>query len=79
MVKIRGSYEELSCPFCDKGRIQDWYIPGAWNIKRVSTGSLPGKKDISKSSDVWLIQSGCNICGKSSEEVEKELRKKNII
>ncbi|MEM5868912.1 MAG: hypothetical protein QXL09_03105 [Candidatus Aenigmatarchaeota archaeon] len=76
---MRGRYEELSCPFCDKGKIQAWYIPGAWSIKRKSTKTLPGHGTIYKSSDIWIIKSGCNVCGKSQEEVEKELKKKRII
>jgi hypothetical protein len=27
---MRGEPVELNCPFCDKGKIQCWYIPGAW-------------------------------------------------
>jgi len=76
---MRGRYEELSCPFCDKGKIQAWYIPGAWTIKRRKTASLPGTKAVKKSADVWIIKSGCSICGKSQEEVEKKLREDGII
>ncbi|MCM8803502.1 MAG: hypothetical protein NC827_09420 [Candidatus Omnitrophica bacterium] len=76
---MRGQYEELSCPFCDKGIIQCWYIPGAISVKRSGARSLPGKKVIEKSSDIWLIKSGCSVCGKSQEEIEKELKKKGII
>lgn len=75
---MRGQYEELSCPFCDKGKIQCWYIPESYKVRHVRSGK--GKSNIpQKSSEVWLIQSGCNICGKSSEEVKKELRKKEMI
>lgn len=76
---MRGQYEELSCPFCDKGRIQAWYIPGAWSHKMKRTKTLPGSGSVSKSADVWLIKSGCSVCGKSAEEVEKELKRKNLI
>lgn len=76
---MRGEPVELACPFCDKGKIQCWFIPGAWSVKRKSTKTLPGRGTITRSSDVWLIQSGCSVCGKSEEEVEKELRKKGII
>ncbi len=74
-----GQYEELSCPFCDKGRIACLYFPSALSIKRSGARSLPGKTSFHKSSDEWIIQSGCKVCGKSQEEVERELRKKNII
>jgi len=76
---MRGQYEELNCPFCDKGKIQAWYIPATWSFKRKSTKTLPGPGTPTKSPDIWLIKSGCNICGKSQEEVEKELRRQGII
>jgi len=76
---MRGEPVELACPFCDKGKIQCWYIAGAISVKRSGARSLPGKTSKHKSSDVWMIQSGCNICGKSQEEVEKGLKKKGII
>ena len=75
----RIKYEELSCPFCDKGRIQVGYVAGAWSVRQRKTASLPGTQAAKKSSDVWLIQSGCPNCGKPQEEVEKELKRKNII
>jgi len=76
---MRGQYEELACPFCDKGKIPCWYIPGAWSHKMKRTKTLPGSGSVSKSADVWLIKSGCSVCGKSQEEVERELRKKGVI
>lgn len=75
----RIQYEELSCPFCDKGKIQAGHIHGAWTERRTGRSSLGKGKAVEKSSDVWLIRSGCNICNKSSEEVEKELKKRGII
>ncbi len=76
---MRGEYTELSCPFCDKGGIQAWYIPSAWTEKRTGRSSLGRGKSVKKSSDIWLIRSGCSICGKSQGEVEKELKRKQII
>ncbi|MBU5537608.1 MAG: hypothetical protein KQA38_03550 [Candidatus Aenigmarchaeota archaeon] len=76
---MRGQYEELSCPFCDKGKIQCWYIPGAISIKRSGARSLPGKFSKTKSSDVWIVKSGCNVCGKSLEEIEQKLKEEGII
>lgn len=76
---MRGQYEELSCPFCDKGKIQAWYIPGAWSVKSTGRTSLPGTRTKHKSSEIWLIKSSCNICGKSQKEVEKKLKELNII
>lgn len=75
----RIQYEELSCPFCDKGRIACRYIPSTWSVKVKRTKTLAGGNSASKSKEVWLIQSGCSVCGKSSVEVEAELRRKNII
>ncbi len=74
-----GQYEELSCPFCDKGRISTLYIAGAWSVKRSGARSLPGKTIKQKSSDQWLIQSGCSVCGKNLEEVEKKLKNDGIV
>ncbi len=74
-----GQYEELSCPFCDKGVIQAIYIAGAWSVKSSGKNSLGSGKSARRSSDVWLIKNGCGICGKSAGEVEKELRRKSLI
>jgi len=76
---MRGQPEELSCPFCNKGKIACIYFPGAWSVKRSVTATFGGKNRKIKSSDIWLIKSGCNSCGKSQEEVEKELKAKNLI
>lgn len=75
----RIQYEELPCPFCDKGRIACGYIPPVWTERRTGKSSLGKGKAVEKSSDIWLIQSGCSVCGKPSEEVEKELKRRNII
>lgn len=76
---MRGQYEELSCPFCDKGIISCLYFPSVASEKRSGRSSLGSGRSVKKSSDLWLVQSGCNVCGKSKEEVENELRKKDII
>lgn len=73
---MSGQYEELSCPFCDKGRISCLYFPSS--IRETRTGGR-GIKSIRKSSDTWVIQSSCSVCGKSVAEVEKELRRKEFI
>jgi len=74
-----GQYEELSCPFCDKGRIQALYIPGAISVRRSGTRSSPGKQSIHKSRDVWLIKSGCGVCGKTAKELERKLKESGMI
>lgn len=76
---MRGEYTELPCPFCDKGRIHAWYIPGAISVKRSGARSLPSKFSKSKSSDIWILKSGCNVCNKSLEDVEKKLKEDGII
>lgn len=76
---MTGQYEVLSCPFCEKGQISCLYFRGAWSHKMKRTKTLPGGGSASRSKDEWLVRSGCNICGKTQEEIEKELKRKNII
>ena len=71
--------EFLPCPFCDKGQIECGYIKGAWGEKHSGRGSLGKGKSVYKSSDTWLVKSGCSVCGKSQEEVEKKLKENGII
>lgn len=72
-------YDILKCPFCDKGDISCMWYPAATSVKRSSSSSLPGSKNFHKSKEEWIIQSGCSVCRKSNEEVEKELKRKGII
>ena len=74
-----GQYEILPCPFCDKGQIQCLYFPSVTTEKRRVSATFGAKKERSKSSESWIIQSGCKSCGKTEEEVEKEFKKRNII
>jgi hypothetical protein len=76
---MRGEYIELDCPFCEKGKIQCWYIPSTTTIKVRPTATFGKTKERYKSQDVWLIQSGCNVCKKNPEEIEKELKKNGTI
>ena len=76
---MAGQYEILPCPFCEKGQIQCLYFPSAWSEKRKGKSSLGRGVSITKSSETWIIQSVCSSCGKTAEEVEKELRTKGII
>jgi hypothetical protein len=55
------------------------YVPSVWGEKRGGRTSLGSGKRITKSREQWIIQSGCSKCGKSQEEVEKELRAKEMI
>jgi len=75
---MRGQYEELACPFCDKGKIQAWYIPSSFSVKQQRSRVLKGNQK-RKNPEVWMIQSSCPICNKSQEEVEKKLKELNII
>jgi uncharacterized protein YbaR (Trm112 family) len=71
-------YEILACPFCNKGEIQCLYYPESYTVRKVQSGK--GKSStVRKSSSQWIIQSGCNLCGKNLESIEKELKCKNVI
>ena len=72
-------YEQLSCPFCDVGRVQCLFFPSAWSEKRGGGNSLGSGKSIKKSTEQWVIQTGCIPCNKTNEEIEKKLIRKNII
>ena len=76
---MAGQYETLLCPFCGKGQIQCLYFPGAIQERRHSTATFGHETRRSKSSDAWIVQSGCSVCGKSDEEVEKKLKEDGII
>ncbi len=75
----RIQYEELACPFCDKGRIGCLYFPGVWGEKHTGRSSLGSGKSIRKSSDQWIVQIGCSACGKTQDEVERKLKEDGII
>lgn len=72
-------YEILSCPFCNIGNIECLYIPSTFTYKRKGRNALGNGKSISRSSEEWIIQSGCNKCGKSQDEVEKEFKRTGFI
>jgi len=74
-----GQYEELSCPFCDKGIIGALLIAGTKSFHKDKSSTFGSKTRVTKTSDYWLIKSGCSPCGKSSDEVEKELRRQHLI
>lgn len=67
-------YEILSCPFCDENTISCIYFPSVTQIKTSSTATFGKSKQKVKSSETWIIQSGCEKCDKSQEDVEKKLR-----
>lgn len=76
---MRGEYEELSCPFCDKGKVKAWHIPSFWQERRSVTATFGSRRALKRTQDIWNIQSGCSVCGKSQEEVEKEFKRQSII
>lgn len=75
---MRGQYEELSCPFCDKGRINCLFIAGSYSFKKTMAAHTSKSVPV-KNSDVWLVQSGCSACGKTREQVEKKLKQTGTI
>jgi hypothetical protein len=54
-----------------KGKIITLHFPSIKQEKRSITATFGSRKLISKSKDVWIIQTGCNVCGKSKEDVKK--------
>ncbi len=71
-------YSELICPFCDKGKITCMYVPSSFSVKQNKSRVMGSSKKI-RNPDIWVIKSGCYICGRTREEVEKELKNRNII
>lgn len=71
---MRGDYEEIICPFCEKGRVGFIHIPSVVSIRRSKTASLPGNKTYHKSKDIWIAKSNCSHCFMSGEAVERRLR-----
>lgn len=72
-------YEVLKCPFCEKGDISCKWYPSAVSEKQNARSSLGKKSSFNKSKEVWMVENGCSVCGKSQEEIEKELKSKGII
>jgi hypothetical protein len=75
---MREGYIELAYLFCDKGKIEIWYTPVVWTVRRTERSSFGERKSIKKSSNIWIIKSGCDIYGKSQEKVKKGLKKQII-
>lgn len=71
--------EFLPCPFCEKGQIQCLYFPSVRSVKREKSATFGVKSRVTNTSETWIIQKGCSLCGKNEEEVEKELKKKGVI
>ena len=78
IIIMSKQYEILICPFCKKGEISCLYFPSTWSEKHGGRNSLGRGVSVSKSASAWIVQSGCGSCGKSQEEVEKQLRKEGF-
>ncbi len=72
-------YEVWDCPFCGENTISLIRFPKSVSVRRSKTASLPGSKGYHVSSDVYLIQTGCQKCGKPKEEVERKLEEGGLI
>lgn len=76
---MAAQYEIIVCPFCHSESISCRYFPSATKIKIRSTATFGRNTRRVKSAEVWIVQSGCDKCGKSLEDVEKKLKDDGII
>lgn len=67
-------YEVWDCPFCGANAVSVIRFPKNVSIKSARIASLPGGSGFHKNPDVYLVQSGCSKCDKTSDEVEKKLK-----
>ncbi len=71
MTNMPKEEQIWECPFCKKATIRVMYFPRtARPVKTSWGGSRPWMQ---VSGEVVIIQSGCSNCGKTKEEVKKEL------
>lgn len=66
-------FQIWDCPFCSKNTIQILYFPKTARPTKSSWGGSRAWMNVTK--ETIVIQSGCLECGKTKEEVEKELLK----
>jgi hypothetical protein len=78
-MNMAKQYEMLNCPFCNENTISCIYFPPVTQIKTSSTATFGKTKQRTRSSETWIIQSGCSKCSKTQEDVEKKLRDDDII
>ena len=71
--------EFLACPFCDKGQIECGHVPSRLHVRTRATATFGKSRSSYKTAELWIVKSGCSVCGKSAEEVEKELKRKGDI
>lgn len=72
-------YEQMRCPFCDKGMISYMYKPRLTVRRAVRSAAAKGMS-WKKSQSVYIFQTEkCPECGKPIEEIEKKLREDGII
>ena len=68
---------EITCPFCNKGKIQ---IYQQGSVKKYVSGPYGGgKRKVFQSEDRIIVASNCSICGKSDKEIQKKLEEKKEV
>ena len=71
MIEMFKEEHLWECPFCGRMTIRVLHFPRTARPVKTSWGGSKPWMQVSK--EVVIIQSGCSNCGKSREEVEKEL------
>jgi ferritin-like protein len=66
--------EEITCPFCEKGKIKVRYIPKML-VTRYSHASSNRKSYSYFKNEKYTVISNCHICGKTKEKIEKFLNR----
>lgn len=71
-------YMIINCPFCDKGEINLLHFPETWTAKRsYAAGKSKASGYLTKAE--YVVQTDCPVCHKKADEIEKELKRQNII
>jgi len=65
---------ELDCPFCHKGKIKVRYVAPT-RVTRQCRGSGRTQAHTYFTREKYIIISGCPICGKTKEEVDRKVNK----
>jgi hypothetical protein len=70
------NYDVWDCPFCGENTVSVIHFPKSVTVKHSRTASLQGSKGFHVNPDIYIIESGCLKCGKTSDEVEKKFKSK---
>jgi rRNA maturation protein Nop10 len=72
------NYDVRDCPFCGENTVSVIHFPKSVTVKhsRSRTASLQGSKGFHVNPDIYIIESRCLKCGKTSDEVEKKFKSK---